>query len=246
MKTSYKLLIVGMLLLFGTTAAMDFAYKRVYKLGDYKDPYASYDTKHFKNFDTIEIVAANLIQSTIKQSDKFDVKIHKWAEGAEITQKGSRLIITFDANQVGYSGSYKDALLIECPVLKEIRTDARFTVNGITMVARKKDVLRYEGGRIYLEGFKQDSLSIVMNNFSQIHLNNNQLKFLNANIGSQDSSMSTISINRSNQVASANLDLQQHSVVTLRDIFIPDFKYKLSDSAEVNLSGISLRLLQNR
>ena len=246
MKTSYLLLILALLILFGTTAAYDIALQKEYLKGDYKKPYGAYNQLNFRDFDSIEVVASHIIRTTIVQGDKFDVKLHKFAKDAHIEQKGSKLIVTFKTDMDAYYGNAASALFIQCPSLKSIKTDAVYILNGDTITARKHGSNRFNSSQVLIKGFKQDNLSVEIDNFSTVLFRDNQFKFLHADVGSQDSSRSTIDLDNSNQVLSAEIDLQQNSIMSLKDIFINNFKYKLSDSAQVSLSGISLRLLSNK
>lgn len=246
MKTSFKLLTLAIVITFATTAAINFKLRAVYLTGDYKNPDSAYEIREFKDFDSIEIVAANLISARITHGDKFIVKLHEFAQGVRLEQKGSRLIVRVAADINGYYPSSRDVLLIECPVLKEIRTDGRFTVNGKPKIARKNNIRSYQGGRVLLTGFTQDSLSIVMNNFNKVFLRENNLQMLRAEIGVQDSSRSTLDLDRSNKINSADFNVQQSSILVLKDVMIKNFKYNLSDSAQVSLSGISLQMLSKK
>ncbi|MEJ7780075.1 MAG: hypothetical protein WKF68_10835 [Daejeonella sp.] len=247
MKTSYKLLMLAIIIIFGTTAAYDFAVQKQYLKHDYTNPWRDYNTMQFKDFDTIEVVASNRINTEIIRSDTFDVKLHMWVRDAKITQKGKRLIVNFDTQKDPYQHGYtKRALIIKCPVLKEVETDAKFLLNGKPVLSRAAQQDRLKGGQVLIKGFNQNEFSLVMNNASTVFLKDNNFKFLKANIGSQDSSRSSIELDNSNKILSADMDLQNRSVMTLDNIHIKNFKYKLSDSAQVNLSGISLRLLSKK
>lgn len=247
MKTSYKLLVLAIIIIFGTTAAYDFALQKIYLMSDYTSPWRNYNTMLFKDFDTIEIVASNRIFTEIIQSDSFDVKLHKWVTDAKITQKGKILIINFDSQTNSYPAGYtKRALVIKCPLLKEVKTDAISLINGKSVISKSADPDNFKGGHVLINGFKQDRFSLIMNNGSTVYLKENSFKFLDANIGSQDSSRSSINIDYSNSIESADIDLQNNSVMSLNNIYIKNFKYKLSDSTQVSLNGISLRLLSNK
>lgn len=246
MKTSYQLLILAAVILFGTTAAYDIALSREYSKMDYNDPYSDYDQLNFKNFDKIEILGSNRIATMITYATKFDVKQLKFMEDALIEQKGSTLIITFNSDINSYQGGSGNDFIIKCPSLKQITADFIYTSKGrpVAELGSKSD--KYYGGRVSVNGFKQDSLFVVMNNSTTVLLQNNKLNFLDANIGVRNLNSSTIDIDGTNSIFSAQLNLQHQSVMTLRNIYIKNFKYKLSDSAQVNLSGISLRLLSNK
>ncbi len=246
MKRSYQLIILATIILFGTTAMYDLAIWREFKTGGYKKPESNYDKLNFRDFDTIEIVASNVISATIKQGNRFDVKRHKWMDNIRVEQKGTVLVITFKAKSSMYAGSSSNDILIECPTLKQIKTDAVFLLDGKQIKSRKNHHKAFYSGYVYVRGFKQDSIELVMNNFSSIYFRDNKFNFLHADVGSQDSSRSTIDIDKSNEILFANINLQHSSIMNLDDIHIKNFKYKLSDSAQVKLSGISLRLLSNK
>lgn len=246
MKTSFKLVLMAVIILFGTTAAYDIALLKEYSKNDYKKPYLDYDQLSFRGFDSIEIVASNLISVEIVKGNTFDVKKHKWLKKAKIEQRGKRLVITFNTNEDNYYGGYTSrALIIQCPILKEVKADARFILNGKPVISRQGELEHFKGGQILIKGFKQDEFSLVINNASIVYLKGNDFGHLKANIGSQDSSRSVMDLDKSNKVLSADINLQHSSIMSLKDIYIDEFKYKLSDSAQVNLSGISLRLLSN-
>jgi len=246
MKTSYQLLILAAFILFGTTAAYDIALNREYSKTDHNDPYSDYDQLNFKNFDKIEILGSNRIATTIIYGPKFDVKQLKFMEDVLIEQKGSTLIITFNSESNSYQGGSGNDFIIKCPSLKQITADFIYTSNGMPVATLDSKSDRYYGGRVSVNGFKQDSLYVIMNNSTTVLLQNNNLNFLDANIGGRDLTRSTIDIDGTNSISSAQLNLQHQSVMTLRNIYINNFKYKLSDSAQVNLSGISLQLLSKK
>ena len=247
MKTSTKLLLLAVIILFGTTAAYDFALRENYLMYYYNKPFREYTKLEFKDFDTIEIVASNVLNTEIIRSDTFDVRLHNWLSGAKITQKGKRLIINCETEKYNYQdGNSKPALLIKCPALKEVKTDARIFLNGRQQILKSILPSDVTGGKVVIRGFKQDKFSLVMNNASTVYLKGNSFKFLYANIGIHVSSRSSINIDYSNSIESADIDLQNNSVMSLNNIYIKNFKYKLSDSTQVSLNGISLRLLSNK
>ncbi len=247
MKMSYKLLLLAVIIILGTTAAYDFAVQKQYLKNDYTSPWRDYNTMRFKDFDTIEVVASNRINTEIIRSDTFDVKLHNWVTDAKITQKGKRLIINFDTKRGSYHNGYTTrGLIIRCPLIREVKTDAISLLNGKQVVSKTVEPDKFRGGQVIIKGFKQDGFSLVMSNASIVYLKDNNFKFLKANIGSQDSSRSSIDLDNSNNILSADINLQNRSIMNLNDIYIKNFKYKVSENAQVNLGGISLRLLSNK
>jgi len=251
MKNSYKLLIGAAIILFGTTTAYDFALKAeyekgIYKKPGYKDPMQDFTKLGYKNFNIIEINAADLLNIEISHSDTFDVRVkNDFKDEIKIKQEGSRIIISFDKKKAYVSNGR--SLVIRCPVIDSLITDAVLMINGkrvVTLQGRYNVDFGHEG--VKLQGFQQDSLTLTINNASIVSLKNNKLDYLKADLGISESSYSrpNLSLDKSNEINYADLNLQNKSRLSLNNISIKHLEFKISDSAQVQLSGASLKLIK--
>jgi hypothetical protein len=239
MKSSYKLLILAVLLLFGSLTAYDFALKTEYEKGTYKDAFRNFSKLEYKNFDIIEINAANKVGVEIQYNKTFDVKISDRTKNyLKIKQVGSHLIVDLNIND---SRTYlgERVLIIQCPELRELKTDAIFLMNGKPVIT--KDI---SNTTVFVNGFKQDSLKLTMNNASFIKLINDQIKYLSANLAKDPLSESDLTIDQSNLISSADINVENKGKLTLKNVIVDNFHTTISDSAQVRLSGASLRLLK--
>jgi hypothetical protein len=239
MKNSYKLLLIAVLLLVGTLTAFDLALKTEYEKGTYKNVRRDYSKLEYKNFDVIEINAANKLGVEIQYSDTFNIGVRdRVKEFLKIKQIGSHLIIDCNMRDSrGYLG--EKSIIIQCPELKGLRTDAVFYVNGKPIIT--KDI---SNTTVFVTGFKQDNLKLNMNNATFVKLFDNQIKHLSADLGKDISSQSDLVIDQSNDIAAADFNIQNKSRLTLTNVKADNFNYTISDSAQIRLSGASLKLLK--
>ncbi|HXI01119.1 MAG TPA: hypothetical protein VNI52_12695 [Sphingobacteriaceae bacterium] len=247
MKTSIKLLITAVAILFGTTAAYDFALQTSYEKGTHRDPWYNFSQLNYKDFDEIDIQAANLVNVSIVRSDTFDVRLNNnLSKEVKIKQEGSRLIITFDTKRNRYR-DYAKSLQIKCPIIRRLNTDAVFILDGKSVTIKNGASENFYGSLgVSLAGFNQDTLALTMHNASKINLINNSLRYLNVNMGMDKASEPVLKLNKTNKVKSAKLNIQNKSMLNLNDIAIGNLEYKISDSAQVNLSGVSLKLIKSQ
>jgi len=245
MKTSIKLLVIAIVILFGTTAAYDFALKEEYEKGLYKDPMNSFTRVEYKDFDEIVINAANRLGAEIIHSDTFDVRVDNYAKSyVKFRQEGSRLIVDLDLSSKRFFG--KRMLVIKCPAIKFVKTDAVYSFKGKDTVA-VNNLGDYGGGKTTtIIGFKQDSLNLSINHASIVNLRGNKLEYLIADLGIAKSSQSGLGVDKTNKINYADLNIQNSSKLDLNDISFNRLVYKISDSAQVNLSGVSLKLIRNQ
>lgn len=245
MKNSIKLLVISMLILFGTTVAYDFELKKEYEKGFYKDPMHRFSRIEYKDFNEIAINAANRLGTEITYSDTFDVRVDNYAKPfVKFRQDGSRLIIDLDLNSKRFFD--QKVLVIRCPVLKFVKTDALYSFRGKDTVATN-NLGDYGGGKITtISGFNQDSLKLFSTNASVINLRANQLKYLTADIGNGKSSQSGLGVDRTNKINYADFNIQNRSRLDLNDINFNHLKYTVSDSAQIKLSGVSLKLIKSQ
>jgi len=244
MKTSYRLLIIAVLILFGTMTVYDFALKAEYEKGTYRNEHETYTGLTYKNFDQIEINPADNTNVDIIYSPTFNVSVNNSVKDyLEIRQVGSKLIVDLDMKKQGFPTSGK-SLIITCPLIKVVETNAVYRFKGQEIVTDKLPSGTYFNGRVFIKGFKQDSLTLIMKNFSSIYLQNNKVRYVAASIGAGKSGESSLYINKSNQINSVDIDLQNKSKLNLNDLTIDRSHFKIADSAHVYLSGASLKLLE--
>jgi hypothetical protein len=244
MKTSNILLIIAGIVLFGTLTAYDFALKAEYNKGTYKNAFRNYSKLSYKDFDKIEINPASNIIVNIIYSDTFDVSVENYVKDyLNIKQEGSKLIVDFNSKELQHV-SFGQPLIIKCPLIKEVAINTIFTSNGKQVTISDAPRNYSENIGVSIRGFKQDSILLVMNNASVMSLKNNKFNYVKAILGSGSTGESSLNINKSNQINFADINLENKSKLSLSDIIIEHPNFKISDSAQVNLSGSSLKLLR--
>ena len=97
--------------------------------------------------------------------------------------------------------------------------------------------------QVLIEGFKQDSLSIVQDYGSTVLLEKNQIRVLNAVVGKSSRSGSNLIIQEGNQFETTHLDIRNYSKLFLDNSIIHSFNYKLADGAKLIVSGKAQNLL---
>lgn len=231
MRTSYKLLILAGLLLFGTLTAFDFALKAEYDKGNYKNGFANFTELKYTNFDAVDINSSAELSVRLAYSNRFNISVSNNINGiVKITQKGARLIIDMDQRLL------YGTIMIQCPVIKEVKSNAALINNNVRT--------QFEG--VTISGFSQDSMTLIGNNEVYFNLSGNKLKHLTADMGRIAAFPARLEIGESNKIISANINIQNKSVLTLKNATIEHLNMNVSDSAEINLSGISTKLLKSK
>ncbi|WP_295677350.1 hypothetical protein [uncultured Mucilaginibacter sp.] len=243
MKTSYKLVFAGIILVLISLVWYDFLLKGAYVSGKYKDPYNSFVDLKFKDFDTVDLVSSTAVNVKFVQGP-FKVRIDSnFSPYTRIKQIGKKLRINavFEDGYLSDPSTY--TLVISCPHLSTINTDATYKANGkhVTDTVVRDD---WRMRQVLIEGFKQDSLTINQDYGCTVILANDHFQTVNANIGKKEKSGSNLVILENNQIQKANLAILNTSKLILNNAQIGDMNYHLADSAKLILTGKAQNLLK--
>jgi hypothetical protein len=245
MKTSNKLIIAALLLILVSLICFDYSLKKEFVSGRYKDTYRSFVTLKFKNFDVVDINSSTAVNVKFVQGP-FSIKIDSNAlEYARIKQQGKLLQIDADFEQNYRFNPHPYILVISCPKLVEVNTNAAYTANHklvIDTIVRDDWNMR----QVLIEGFKQDSLSISQDYGSTVVLANDHIRSVNAVVGKSEGSLSKIIIQKSNQFQDITLDIRNKSKLLLNDAVIHQLNYHLADSAKLILTGAAQNILKKQ
>jgi len=242
MKTSNKLLAIALLIIVGSLFFYDLSVRAVYRSGSFRIPFRDYSDLNFKDFDTINVKSCTAV-NVLFQQGPFHVKMAPGAESyARIGQDGKTLNIGavfkhgFENNRNPY------LVIVTCPNIAKLSTDGWYGTNGksyIDTVVKDDWNMR----KVWVEGFKQDSLTISQDFGSTVVLSGNAIKALNAQIGKSPLSGSKLFVLKNNHFESANLDIRNKSKLLLEDADIGKLNYRLSDSAKLVLNGNAAHLI---
>jgi hypothetical protein len=244
MKTSNKLIAAAFLLVLVSLFVYDHLLKGEYLTKKYVNPYKSYTTLKFKNFDTVDLVSSTAANVKFIQGP-FSVKIDPDAlDYVRLKQYGGRLQINagFEHNYLYNQNTY--ILIISCPKLAAVYASAIYTANNkqvIDTVVREDWNMR----KVLISGFKEDSLLVKQDYGSTITLSNNYIHFLNAVTGIKQGSGSKIDIQNNNTFQKANLNILNRSWLLLKGGTIQNLEYHLADSAKMIISPAAQNLINN-
>ena len=244
MKTSNKLTITALLLVFISLVGYDYVLKTEYASGKYNDPYYGFVTLKYRDFDIADIVSSTASNVKFIQGP-YRVRIDTNAmDYTRIQQQGKHLEINanFKGDYLNNPNPY--VLVISCPKLHEVNINATYRSDNkqVTDTIVRDD---WRMRRVLIEGFKQDSLRITQDYGSTIVLANNVLGQLNAVAGKSPGSGSKIIVLKENQVGDAKFDIRYKSQLLLGDATIQTLSFHLADSAKLVLSGSAQHLLNN-
>lgn len=243
MKKSNLFLIAAVLAFLASILAFDFGLKARYHKTDFKNPYDEFKALNFKDFDSIHVNASTMANVKFLQGPFKVLVFEDRADIVRVTQQGKSLSI--DVNTKG--DNYEDAaftLIITCPRIELLSTDERYVENGKLRTdtnarldfAHNNRVLE-SSKKVVVEGFTQDSLSIIQNNGSHVRLMKNKLKNISAIVGRSSRSASFLTIDESNVFGYVNLDIRNRSQLFMSNVKINDLDYKLAPDAKITFTG---------
>lgn len=244
MKTSNKLIGAAVTLLLMSLTWFDFLVKAAYVSGKFNDPYSGFVSLKNTGFDTVDLVSSTAANVKFTQGP-FSVRIDSNSIGYVcIKQTGKRLQINaiFAGDYVSTPSPY--LLLISCPKLSAVNTDATYSSNG----KRVTDTIVREEWRmrqVLIDGFKQDSLHISQDYGSTVVLANNHIGSVSVQAGKSAGSGSKLVILEGNQFQSANIDVFNNSRLLLSNSLITNLNYHLADSAKAIITGKAENLLNH-
>ena len=243
MKTSIKLLLAALLVVAIALFAYDKMMVTEYKTAAYKDAYRYYTDLKFKDFDTINVNSVSAANVKFEQGP-FRVRICPGGDGFTRLSQHKKTLNIDAVFKHGYQYNNNPYIvIISCPKIAELRTSARYGTNGgfyIDTVVRNEWNMR----KVWIEGFRQDSLTIREDFGSRVFLANNKIGNLNASIGLSPASGSQLNILDNNRFDSANLDIGNKSTLLINTVPKTKFKCQLADSARIVLTGVSQNILK--
>ena len=237
MKTSNKLFVAAVALVLGSLASYDAALRAEYRTGHYKDPLYNYDALAFRNFDKVTVPAAGVLNVKIV-AGPFGVHVsQEAAEFVHVSQQGGRLTVALAYAKEWEWPGRNEAVVISCPRLAALATEGTYTVAGKPQL----DQLQ-AGGKVLVQGFRQDSLLLRQDRSSEIELKSNALGWLRGVVGTRSGSEPQLTIAADNHIQAADLAIGHRGHLDLATA-IPHLRQQFSDSATVTFSGAAVREL---
>ena len=242
MKNSTKWLLAAALVLLASLTAYNMALRSEYRKGTYKDPLREYTTLAFKSFTEVAVPAAGVVSVRIVPGP-FSVRLSpQAARFVHLSQQGGRLSVTAAFPEQVENLGRGAAVVISCPRLARLSTDATYQVQG--QAHRNNRPVWLGNCQVLVQGFAQDSLTLHAEADSGIELSDNHLGYLRAVAGTSPGSHPTLQLNSGNRIEAASLTLENQSVLLLNDVVIPQLRYQFADSARAMLTGAALRQLR--
>lgn len=236
MKNSSNYLLAAVLVLLASLTAYNMALRSEYRRGDYKNPWRGYVTQSFRDFTEVAVPASNVVSVKIVPGP-FGVRLNPGAtEYVHLRQQGNRLVITASFPKWRRSFGSAETVLISCPHLAMLSTDAVYESQGKPVT--NNNFREYE--KVLVQGFRQDSLTLRQDHGSCIELAGNELGRLRATAGPSPGSHGLLQLNANNRIAAASLTLAHQSELVLDNVLIPQLHRHFSDSTKVTLTGAAL------
>lgn len=239
MKTSTALLLTAFLILLGSLAAYNMALKTEYNKGTYKDPYRDFITLNYRDFDQVEINPATEMNVKIMAGD-YKVQVHKSAtDFIQFKKAGRQLQVNLVYPQEEQELRSWELVVITCPQLIDLKTNAFYTVKGKKITPTKS----WDDNVITLQGFKQDNLNLEQDKASAVNLLENKINRLKAVVGLSAGSTARLHLDKTNRIQEADLDIRNKSELVIENVTIPKLQYQFSDSARATFTGSALGIL---
>ncbi|WP_184550876.1 hypothetical protein [Mucilaginibacter sp. FT3.2] len=236
MRTSTKIFIAGLALLALCILGYDLLLKKEFLTGNYKDIYSRYIPLQYKDFDALEINAPQKASVSIVRGP-FGVRAEPHVlEYIHFTQTGRLLQMNMKYSAERFYNGDGYRVVISCPYLTDVKTSAFITINNQKVIdTAVNDNWNY--GKVLIDGFKQDSLTITQDYGSHVVLANNHIGMLNAMVGLSPLSGSRITILKSNQFDVAKLQVLNKSTLILNEAKINHLDYRPGDSTQLTING---------
>jgi len=238
MKTSNKLLLAALLVLLTSLTAYNMALRAEYRKGDYKDPLHGYTSLGFKDFTEIDLSAAGSANVKVV-AGPFGVRVSpRAAEFVKVSQQGTRLVVQVDFKNPEQYLRWGQTLVISCPQLAQLTAANTYRVAG-----QLKGQNKIRPTQVQVQGFRQDSLRVRLDQASNVTLLQNRLSYLGAVAGATPGSTAGLTLAPTNYIGEADLNMQHQSELTINNVAIPQLTYHFADSAKATLTGAALHSL---
>ncbi|OGX83650.1 hypothetical protein [Hymenobacter coccineus] len=234
MKNSNKWVLAAAVLLLASLTAFNMGLQAEYRTGNYKDPLHNFTALDFKNFTSVSVPGATALQVKIVRGP-FGVRLNKdVASEVHVAQQGGQLVVTAHFKGQRQYWGQRETLLITCPRLDSLTTDAVYELDGKPQTDKNGTL-----GRVVVENFAQDSLVLRQHRTSRVFLAGNTLRYLRAEVGSGPGG-AALDLNGSNHIAAADLDVRRRGELSISNVVIPQLRYHFADSAKATLAGTAL------
>lgn len=238
MKTSNKILLLATLIILSYLTFFDFKLKAEYLKGKYKTRFYSMKEQKVGEFRSIENNTSNL-HVRIEKGDQFEI----WydddlKDNLELTNKNNQLVINYNKKDNDDDFIKSGNLIIICPKIEAV---------AINKVLKMKDYLSTEyipNGVTIIHNFNQDKLELIVKSVTELILDKNKFNLLSAKVGDSKSTNGTLTILNNNEINNLYVELNGTSILNLNDPMINKAELKISDSADVKLSGRALKYLK--
>ncbi len=250
MKKSNILIVAAAIFILLSMLVYNTALKAEFLSGAHKDPYHNFKTLNLKDFDAVAVNAGSEVGVKIQAGKETNVRVRKDDEEYikfKVVNRVLMIDVAYKAERRNYDG--RERVIVTLPALTAVTTDSKYTVDGKAYTwgrenGNKEAFKGWSNGYTIIKGFTQDSLTINQDNASKVILQGNKLGLLRAITGKAPGSTTELSIQNSNNIAQANLDIRSKSSLELDNVAIPKITYQFSDSAKTSISGASLAILK--
>jgi len=237
MKTSNKLLLTAVLVLLISLALYDTALRAEYRKGTFRNPFKDFVTLNYQDFNAVDLPAAS--QASVRiEAGPYRVRVYKpLNEFLQASQHGKQLTLAlrFPKDDRSFLNASQPAIVISCPTLAALRTNARYLVEGQLKINHK--VSGWNPQQVQVQGFQQDSLLVQADNGSQVELLRNTLTSLRVAAGQHDpAGAPMLRLQADNHIQHASLTMRAKSNLLL-NAQIQDLRYQFSDSATATMPG---------
>jgi hypothetical protein len=207
MKNSTKYLLAALLVLLASLTAYNMALRTEYRAGTYKDPLRNFTALKFTGFDEIAVPAASTITVKIVAGPYAVHLSPDAAEYVHLRQQGRQLLVeaSFPSHHE-YLGN-RPLLVISCPRLTTLRTDAVYQQAGQPQVDKEYAL----GHSVQVQGFRQDSLVVRADHASRVELAGNKLGLLRAETGLSPGSHTALQVGADNHIAAASFRINHQA-----------------------------------
>jgi hypothetical protein len=230
MKTSNKLLLAALLIISAYCVASAFALKTEYLKGDYKSRFYRMKKMDFTDFDAVE---ADLPNTTAK----YAVWITNDLPDIDAAKKKKTLTINYKTGTKPSYG-YGSSLIIICPKLVSLKLGKSLSNEQTLAIGYYNKI---DGAFNIIKGFKQKSLTVEINNATNLQLQQTKIGKLDA-----FANWGNLSVEGPNTIDTANFDIGAHNTLQLNYAEIRNPTYKLANTAKITVSGQSLHLLNKK
>jgi len=243
MKTSNKFITAACALLLATVVFYNSALRAEYRTGAFRNPITNLVTLPTQGFDAVTVEGASLANVSI-QPGPYCVRVSEpVAEVLQVQQQGRHLTLRLRFPREARSyvlKSGKSAIVITCPTLVSVRTDATYSVNGQAQTDLSQPF--YNECPVLVRGFRQDSLLVQADNGSRVELRDNVLGRLRV-VAGRAAGAPIVRLHPGNRIQQASFAMGGKSKLVFDELTIPDLRYQFADSATTTLPGRSLSAL---